>query len=118
MRRESHQQFIFIFIAMARKKIFIFIRCQESRTNSLSLSLSGAERVVSVSAKGELPIGASAEANQGFVLKILCFHIFARRRWRSKFAPGVVLTGLEVATVATMAEKQSQALCLVFKRSQ
>ena len=103
---------------MARKKIFIFIRRQESRTNSLSLSLSGAERVVPVGAKGELPIGASAEANQGFVLKILCFHIFARRRWRSKFAPGVVLTGLEVATVATMAEKQSQALCLVFKRSQ
>merc|ERR1712066_936721 len=33
--------------------------------------------------------------------------------WRSKFAPEVVLTGLEVATVATMAEKQSQALCLV-----
>ena len=106
-----------MFIAMARKKIFIFIRCQESQTNSLSLSLSGAERVVSVSAKGELPIGASAEANQGFVLKILYFHIFARRRWQSKFAPGVVLTGLEVATVATMAEKQSQALCLVFRRS-
>merc|ERR1712066_194015 len=39
-------------------------------------------------------------------------------RWQSKFAPVVVLTGLEVATVATMAEKQSQALCLVFKRSQ
>ena len=103
---------------MARKKIFIFIRCQESRTNSLSLSFSGAERVVPVGAKGELPIGASAEANQGFVLKIFYFHIFARLRWRSKFAPGVVLTGLEVATVATMAEKQSQALCLVFKRSQ
>ena len=106
-----------MFIAMARKKIFIFIRCQESQTNSLSLSLSGAERVVSVSAKGELPIGASAEANQGFVLKFFYFHIFARRRWQSKFAPGVVLTGLEVATVATMAEKQSQALCLVFRRS-
>merc|ERR1712066_378555 len=39
-------------------------------------------------------------------------------RWRSKFALGVVLTGLEVATVATMAEKQSQTLCLVLKRSQ
>ena len=107
-----------MFIAMARKKIFIFIRCQESQTNSFYLSLSGAERVVPVGAKGELPIGASAEANQGFVLKILYFHIFARRRWQSKFAPGVVLTGLEVATVATMAESESQALCLVFKRSQ
>ena len=55
-----------------KKKIFIFIRCQESQPNSLSLSLSGAERVVPVGAKGELPIGASAEANQGFVL-IFCF---------------------------------------------
>ena len=74
-----------------------------------------------VRAKGELPIGASAEANQGFVLEFLFliyFYIIARQRWRSKFAPGVVLTCLEVATVATMAEKESQALCLVFKRSQ
>ena len=51
---------------------------QECRTNSLSLSLSGAERVVPVGAKGELPLGASAEANQGFVLKFFYFSIFTK----------------------------------------
>ena len=63
-------------VALRCQTKFLEKRCQESRTNSLSLSLSGAERVVPVRAKGELPLGASAEANQGFVLNFFYFHIF------------------------------------------